>query len=199
MASERIDALQLLPLEIWLVIAKQSREAWWRLSRVVPAIGRDSLKGSVQSQLRSHFDVPTATAQNSNFVIHKWYNEKGKLHRINKPAMIWFQKSKIWREHWFKKDKRHRNNDEPAVIYYNFCDEKRVMELETWYQDDRIHRDNDRPATRWYDSSGRLEREMWYQNNKLHRSAGKPALIIYNTENGSIIAEQYYMNDARIL
>ena len=71
-----------------------------------------------------------------------WYQDD-KRHRIDGPAIEWFDGSKCW---WLD-DKRHRI-DGPAIEWFNGSKE--------WYQDDKRHR-IDGPAVEWYDGT-----KHWY-------------------------------------
>ncbi len=53
--SKRIDALLLLPRELWAKIGEDSPDVWWRLCRAVPPLGRHSLLEVTQCHLRVHF------------------------------------------------------------------------------------------------------------------------------------------------
>ncbi len=60
-------------------------------------------------------------------------------------------------------NKRHRDNDKPAIKYANGS--------KYWYQNGKRHRDNDKPAIECLDGS-----KLWYKNDKLHRDNDKPAV-----------------------
>ena len=66
-------------------------------------------------------------------------------------------------EYW-KNGERHRDNDQPAVIWVNGTKE--------WYQHGKRHRDNDKPAIVRADGS-----KEWYQNGEHHRDNDQPAVI----------------------
>ena len=61
-------------------------------------------------------------------------------------------------------DKRHRDNDLPAIIYPSGGKE--------WYQYGKCHRDEDKPAVIYADGI-----KLWYKNGERHRDGNKPAVI----------------------
>jgi len=65
---------------------------------------------------------------------------------------------------WWENGKRHRDNDEPAVVCYDGTKE--------WYKNGSRHRDNDKPAATFRDG-GRL----YFKDGKRHRDNDKPAAI----------------------
>jgi hypothetical protein len=106
---------------------------------------------------------------------------------------------------WFKNGNRHRDDDKPAVIYWDGS--------LTWYKNGEQHRDNDKPAVisrdgklewckngKWHRDGdmpaviGADDELLWYKNSLLHRVTG-PAMINSNTEhkywiNGDNITEE---------
>lgn len=93
---------------------------------------------------------------------------------------------------WYKNGKRHRDNDEPAmVIKGNYS---------AWYQEDKYHRDGDKPAIIYTNGS-----MSWYQHGRLHRDNDKPAIIDCSDPphimyqywiNGELIKEVHTKNDS---
>jgi hypothetical protein len=77
----------------------------------------------------------------------EYRNEKGKLHRLDGPAVEWNSGSKFW----YKNGKNHRE-DGPAIEYYEGSKE--------WYINGQFHRE-DGPAIEWYDGN-----KEWWINNK---------------------------------
>lgn len=110
-------------------------------------------------------------------------------------------------QYWYKHSKRHRDDDQPAIIqiewgytagninvkkdnihqewYQNGLlhrdgDQPAIIEsdgMQYWYQNGRLHRDGDKPACTYLDGT-----QLWYQNGCLHRDGGKPAVINSNGE-----------------
>ena len=92
-------------------------------------------------------------------------------------------------QRWYKDGKRHRDGDEPAVIY--------PVGTREWYKNGELHRDGDEPAviypgggTRYWYKNGELHRDgdepaviepggtrYWYKNGELHRDGDEPAVI----------------------
>jgi hypothetical protein len=65
---------------------------------------------------------------------------------------------------FYKDNKLHSYNDEPAVIRPNGTKE--------WYQNGKLHRDGDLPAVVWDDKT-----MFWYKDGKIHRNNDLPAVI----------------------
>jgi ribosomal protein L25 (general stress protein Ctc) len=66
---------------------------------------------------------------------------------------------------YYNKDgQRHRENDQPAVIYADGTKE--------WWVNDKLHRENDQPAVIYADGT-----KEWWVNDKLHRENNQPAYI----------------------
>jgi len=76
-------------------------------------------------------------------------------------------KSKHLTAYYNPDDKRHRDNDLPAVIWPNGT--------QSWFQNGKLHRNNDLPAVIWSDG-----RQWWYQNGKRHRDNNLPAIVYRN-------------------
>jgi hypothetical protein len=79
----------------------------------------------------------------------------------------------------------HREDDLPAVIWANGCEE--------WHKFGRTHRDDDKPAITW--PNGEMS---WYVRGILHRNNGKPARIRSNGYQewyvlGQSVGEDYYL------
>jgi hypothetical protein len=83
------------------------------------------------------------------------YRESQLLDLINKPTEITPDSTKIWRN---KKGQFHRENDKPAIEYYNGG--------KKWYINGLKHRENDKPAVEW--SNGR--KEWWINGNFIKRN-----------------------------
>ena len=63
-------------------------------------------------------------------------------------------------KYWYQNDKRHRDNDQPAVIY---ADGEKC-----WFQNDKRHRNNDQPAVILANGI-----KQWYQNGKFIKEESK--------------------------
>ena len=77
----------------------------------------------------------------------RWYNEQGKLHREDGPAVESANGTKVW----YRNDRRHRE-DGPAVECANGD--------KFWYRNGQRHRE-DGPAIEYADG-----RKYWYINDK---------------------------------
>ena len=94
----------------------------------------------------------------------EWYNQNGKLHRIDGPAILdyfEFEDVKIEREQWYLNGKLHREKD-PAYIKYLYSGE---IDYEEWWVNGNLHR-TDGPAFIEYSESGKIEIEEWYLNGE---------------------------------
>jgi len=111
----------------------------------------------------------------------RYYNEEGKQHREDGPAVI----SSWGDEYWWINGKLHREGG-PAIIFSNGRKE--------WWINGKLHREGG-PAIEteitkhWY-INGLLHREdgpavitdsvnMWYMNNELHR-LNNPAIVYHS-------------------
>ena len=93
-------------------------------------------------------------------------------------AIVWYKDDKIHREDdepaiitntnqmWMKNGKRHRENGKPAVVSNDG--------FKAWCINDKYHRDGDEPAI---DSR---EAKLWFKNGRKHRDGKKPAVIYIN-------------------
>jgi hypothetical protein len=81
-----------------------------------------------------------------------------------KHTVIVFTTGEVW---WTLNDKRHREDDKPAVIT--------SLGDRFWYKNNTLHRENDNPAVIY----GRLNTEEWWINGKRHRENGQPSIIDY--------------------
>jgi hypothetical protein len=84
--------------------------------------------------------------------------------------------------YWYKDGKRHRDGDQPAMIYNNSG--------KLWFQNGRIHRDGDQPAVTHIDGY-----KAWYKIGIRQRDGDKPALIYGNgSKEWYRNGERYYPN-----
>jgi len=92
-----------------------------------------------------------------------WY-QNGKIHRDNDlPAIIYYDGT----QEWFQNGELNRDNDLPALIY--------SYGTKVWYKNGQRHRDNDMPAVIHYDGT-----QIWYNNGEYHRDNDLPAIIKAN-------------------
>jgi len=85
------------------------------------------------------------------------FDELGRLHRTDGPAIIQADGS----QYWHVDGKKHREGG-PAIVLANGS--------RLWYRDGELHR-TDGPAVIWADGS-----RLWYRDGELHRTDG-PAVI----------------------
>lgn len=105
-------------------------------------------------------------------VSYERWEEDGKRHRVDGPAVIRFYS---WgrRELWYFKGKRHRL-DGPAEIYYSSN-----VDIENWYSRGKLHRSDGPAETRFYED-GQIAGHQWFSHGNVHRSEG-PAVICYDS------------------
>ena len=155
-------------------LTTKESSVWFHPDRTTPKIHRDG-------------DQPAIICVNGT---KEWY-QHGQLHRDDdRPAIIWAGNDEIefwgwctipfsdlgamrWdhpptgTQEWFQKGQRHRDGDQPAIIYFEGT--------RVWYQHDELHRDDDQPAI--INSNGT---QVWYQHDQLHRDGDQPAIIYHN-------------------
>ncbi len=94
----------------------------------------------------------------------KFYNSKGQLHRIDKPAVKgWYDSQQKWRKEYWVDGKRHNENGPAKIEWYE--DGQKMDEL--YYINGKFHNENGPAKIEWYED-GQIEREEYYINgNKL--------------------------------
>jgi len=202
------DALDLLPYELWILIAEQTSEAWLQLSCTILAVGRYSLGIDVQTRMMNLFVNSEGYLPNGfkhglhkrisdklNIVLHsRTWHYRGKLHRNEEDmptGRMWVMSDFVTYlivESWHQHGLLHRNEDQPAVVSYH---KDGTIHIKHWYQNGKLHRDADQPATVSYRKDDTIRCELWYRHGKKHRSGDLPAVIECN-EYGSI--EKWYQN-----
>ena len=101
----------------------------------------------------------------------RYYNEEGRLHRLDGPAIEYASGTKAW----YVNGKRHRL-DGPAVVWGN---------NKVWYVNGKQHR-LDGPAVEFSDGG-----KVWYVHGKRHRLDG-PAIEYANGD------KEWWVNGKRI-
>ena len=161
-----MNALDLLPLELWCEIAKFSPELWHSLCLAVLPLGRHSLLTRTQRWIQDLFFV-------------NGYYDQGRS----------LLKSRTWRVG----RKIHRDNDQPAVLLYR-KDNGKIFSKQ-YYQNGILHRDDDLPAFCRYWDNGSLAMEAWYRDGALQRVNKAHACKIYYHSNGSITKKCWHRSD----
>jgi hypothetical protein len=104
--------------------------------------------------------------------------KKGKYYLDVDGATIWYKDDKIHRDEdepaiitnynktWMKNGKRHREGDKPAVVS--------IDGFKSWCINDKYHREGDNPAIESKEVS------IWFKNGRKHREGNKPAVIYKN-------------------
>jgi len=77
---------------------------------------------------------------------------------------------------WYKDNKYHRDEDEPAVIDYHLFGK---IKSQGWYRNGFKHRDGDKPAFIEYFISGSVKQEIWYKDGECHRIGGPAKITIF--------------------
>ncbi len=117
-----LAADDIMPREIWNMIAMMYPAAWTRLSLVVPAVAADACDSAKRAALMLHFTDADGLLPNGakhgmhvcNDRIEHWW--MGELHRdTDHPAVIHANGTLCWYQH----GKRHRGDDKPAVVNAN--------------------------------------------------------------------------------
>lgn len=143
-------------------------------------------------------------------------NDKGELHSIDNPAIIFFNEhGGKFREEWYIDGKLNRIDDEPAVITY-YASSRASSKV--WYKDNMIHRDfgparivydiscditiieyykngvidNGNKPARVHFSKKRIKSEEWFCNGQYHNIDG-PAIIYYNRLSPGNEEDFYYI------
>ena len=205
MSSSSHNALDVLPLEMWLHVAECSADAWFRLACSLSCVARYSLHEDAQTRAMSRFCNSAGFLHNgAKHGMHvggdddddeteRWYRN-GKLHRDGDlPAVIRYCRwnGTLAHEEWWCDGVKHRD-DGPAVRWYR--EDGTNVDHEQWYRNDVKHRDDDGPAVIRYYSDGSLEYEAWYRSGVKHRDGDLPAEKWY-LENGTIYYEGWWRND----
>ena len=104
----------------------------------------------------------------------KWFELKNIKLKLLETYII----SKDGDQYWYKNEKKHRDNDLPAVITSDGD--------QFWMKNGLCHRDNDLPAIIFTDGE-----QYWYQNGERHRDNDLPAIIYPNGY------QEWYKNDIK--
>lgn len=120
------------------------------------------------------FEIDLDRLQNDVLIYTKrcMNNIKRKTYEISNGVIIEIRNERIY---WFKDGELHRDNDQPAIIFFDGT--------RCWYKNGQLHRDNDQPAAIYYTGS-----RYWYKNGNRHRDNDKPAVI-------SVDGERYWYKD----
>lgn len=139
--------MNILPAELWSLIAGQDMQTYSVLVRVIKNLACDT------GTWKEYFTVESTEERS------QCWRLRGELHRDNdQPALYHADGSIAWYQH----GKLHRDNDLPALISHHG---------RGWYQRGQLHRDNDQPAAIYADG-----RRSWYQHGELHRE-NRPAVV----------------------
>jgi len=126
-------------------------------------------------------------------------------------------------ETYYKDNKIHRDDDQPAVI--NYASDGKFPICKVWYKEGKFHRDGDLPAYEfYYESNQKIHTRAWYKhgiqylNNclpskeeynkdsiitrlewtseegKLHREGDLPAVLIFSEDGKTKLYEKWYKN-----
>ena len=192
-----------LPLEVIEYIAKLDNKTWYLLVQVYKFL---SEKNDVDDMKRRFLLCSLSGTEYSPV----YYLPNGDLHTFENPCETHHSKNQSYLKIWFKDNKIHRDNDEPAVIvicpkdrkYYmpisdfpmfNHLSDKlgnfyNISNMKMWFKDNNLYRDNDLPVIT--DISNTYKE--WRKDNVLHRDNDLPAIITGNStiwySNGKLVA-----------
>ena len=180
-----MNALDLLPVELWLHVAECSPEASFRLACAVSYVGRYLLNEDVQTRAMTRFC-------NS-----KGFLPNGAKHGMHVEVDCEDYKSEVW----YRNGVEHRDGDLPAVIHYR-KDGIYSYSYKAWYRNGVKHRDGDLPAVIHHYLRGNLSFEVWYRNGVTHslwfeawyrngvkhRDGKLPAMIIHCADGTTVEA-----------
>ncbi len=166
-----VNALHLLPLEVWVQLAGSgTSETWLNLCCAVAGVGKYSLNQDVQSKMMDKFVSKSANGE--------YRLPNGELHSYHdRPAVKHYRlDGTLYCERWFRNGKVYRKEGPAEKIYY----EDGTLWREYWYRHGVLHRGGDQPAGKWYRKGGTTLRcERWFQKGKLHRGGDQPAAKQY--------------------
>ena len=140
----------ILHFDAKLSIARTSIAAWNALMCADPTFGRYALTDQGQSAFLAALTV----VEDGKWAVG------GKLHRIDGPAHIDADGTKMW----YERNQRHRIGG-PAVTY--------AAGSKLWFEHNQLHR-IDGPAVTYANGT-----KMWYIRDELHRIGG-PAIMYAN-------------------
>jgi hypothetical protein len=114
---------------------------------------------------------PSEVIININSVIERWLDRNGELHSfMGQPSVIRYENGQINAHSWHKKDKLHRDNNLPSVIWYNQYEQTIRKD---WFKKHVLHRDEDMPAVICYDENGKIKSQDWYKNGEFVKTIDK--------------------------
>ncbi len=127
---------------------------------------------------RRHRDVDEFGCEQPAYICgtHVKYFNNGVLHRNeDQPAVIYFNDVEIY----YKHGETHRNDDKPAICFADGGVK--------YYKNNKLHRDGDLPVD--ISADGTLK---YYKNDNLHRDNDQPAVICYKNR-----CIKYYIDGAK--
>jgi hypothetical protein len=176
-----------LPSEIVVCIARLNNETWYKLVQVYKFLYIKSLDIEYSEELKRKFlfystrrqlNVPYTFKYNDNLHEEKeeyigykiiYYLPNGSLHTFEEPCIITHVYLHVEYQIWYKNNKIHRDNDEPAIIIkcnasYNQVPsdlDPIILSLDNHDIIEDLYLDNSK---------------LWVQNNHLHRENNKPTI-----------------------
>ncbi len=124
MNSLRVDALQVLPVELWVQVAESGTPGvWLNLCCAVAPLGRWSLYQDIQLKMMDKF----VNESNGEYRL-----PNGKLHsyRNRSAKKEYYKDGTLWREYWYSFGEIHREPKAAVKEYYK----DGTLSLEEWWQ-----------------------------------------------------------------
>lgn len=207
--SKPVDSNRLTNTYVW----KDHKERYHRKYGLPAIIAGREKTWMVKNTIHRDYDLPACIRE---------YHKKEGIKHLPSSSFI-HKKGPI--EEYFTHNKRHRNGEKPAVIWYNGDFEywvngklhrlggkpacKRNLDecnIKAWYENGKPHRENDLPAivtTYKKPIKGVIDfSKEWFIKGKRHRGNGKPALVTNKTlewwENGKLIKKEIIKHDKTV-
>ncbi len=192
-----------LPLELWVLIADQIKNAqdWLNLVLTLPLLGLYTLNKDVQTKSKKQFTQRSLHVRKDRFRIIYTLPDGQKFRSGNSPTVICYHTNisgRDWYEDgWYDIRKglsylTYRKNGS-AVIQY--ADYGKIWKT-VWYKNGKKHRDG-APAVISYYMNGKKHKEKWYCNGQLHSVNDRPAVVIHSRLYDSELTMIWYKHGKR--
>lgn len=136
--------MDLLPIELWELIAKKDNTVYKTLTLVFRDLGLKSLSVGYSDDMKRIF----LRKKTTSLWCIKYFLPNGDAHNFEEPSI-----NNCGDQYWYKHDQFHRDNDLPAVI----C----AIGNMRWYKNGECHREHDQPAIILADGT-----KTWYVHGK---------------------------------
>jgi hypothetical protein len=104
---------------------------------------------------------PSEVVYFGTFFTEYYYNRLGELHSfLGQPAEVFnYNKSEIRAQRYYKRNKIHRDCDQPAIIEYT----SGRIDRQYWLKEGNMHRANNKPAGIYY-KNNKIEKQWFFEN-----------------------------------